>query len=89
MDLAVGAKRVFVAMEHTTRDGRPRLVNECSLPVTALGVVQLIVTDLAVIEITSRGFLLREIAPGYEPTDVIALTEATLTVASDLKEIRI
>ncbi len=87
MDLAVGAKRVFVAMEHTTRDGRPRLVSECSLPVTAVGVVQLVVTDLAVIEITGNGFLLREIAPGYEPSDVAELTQGAMTVASDLKEI--
>ena len=86
MDLAVGAKRVFIAMEHTTRDGRPRLVNRCTLPVTAVGVVKLVVTNLGLFEVTPVGFLLKEIAPGYTPEEVQAATEARLTISDDLKE---
>ena len=87
MDLAVGAKRVFVAMQHTTRDGQPRLLKQCTLPVTAVGVVTLLATDLGLFEITEDGVLMREIAPGYEPQEVQALTGARLTVAKDLKEL--
>ena len=86
MDLAVGAKRVFIAQEHTTRDGRPRLLKRCALPVTAVGVVKLVVTNLGLFEVTERGFLLKEIAPGYTTEDVQAVTEAKLTIADDLKE---
>ncbi len=86
MDLAVGAKRVFIAMEHTTRDGQPRLLKRCSLPVTAVGVVKLVVTTLGLFEVASEGFVLREIAPGYTPEEVQAVTEATLVVPEDLKE---
>jgi 3-oxoacid CoA-transferase B subunit len=89
MDLAVGAKRVFVAMQHTTRDGQPRLLKQCTLPVTAVGVVTLLATDLGLFEITEDGVLMREIAPGYEPQEVQALTGARLTVAKDLKELGI
>ena len=88
MDLAVGAKRVFIAMEHTTRDGAPRLLQRCTLPLTAAGVVRLVVTDLGLFEVTPEGFVLREIAPGYMPDEVQALTEAKLIVASDLKEVQ-
>ena len=88
MDLAVGAGSVFIAMEHTTRDGRPRLVKSCSLPVTARGVVKLVVTNLGLFEVTPAGFLLREIAPGYTPEEVQAVTEARLVVPGDLKELR-
>jgi 3-oxoacid CoA-transferase B subunit len=85
MDLAVGAQRVFIIMEHTTRDGAPRLVTECDMPVTALGVVKLVATNLGLFEITGGGFLMREIAPGYTPDQVRALTGAPITVASDLR----
>ena len=86
MDLAVGAKRVFIALEHTTRDGQPRLLKRCTLPVTAVGVVKLVATNLGLFEITPQGFLLREIAPGYTPEEVQAVTEAKLIIADDLKE---
>ena len=86
MDLAVGAKRVFIGMEHTTREGHPRLLKRCNLPVTAVGVVNLVVTNLGLFEVTAEGFLLKEIAPGYTPEEVQAVTEARLIVPDDLKE---
>lgn len=89
MDLAVGAKRLFIAMEHTTREGQPRLVKQCSLPVTAVGVVKLVVTSLGLFEVTPEGFLLKEIAPGYTPEEVQALTEARLIVPDDPPEFRL
>ena len=86
MDLAVGAKRVYIAMEHTTRDGRPRLRSRCALPLTAVGVVKLVATTLGLFEVTPQGFLLTEIAPGYTPEEVQAVTEAKLLIADDLRE---
>ena len=86
MDLAVGAKNVFLLLEHTTRDGRPRLVERCSLPVTAVGVVSLVATDLGLFEVTEQGFLMREIAPGFTPEEVQAITAARLTLAPNLRE---
>ena len=84
MDLAVGAKRVFIAMEHTTKGGAPRLLKRCTLPVTAVGVVKLVVTNLGLFEVTPRGFLLKEIAPGFTSEEVQAATEAELIVPDDL-----
>ena len=89
MDLAVGAKRVFIAMEHTTRDGNARLVERCSLPVTAVGVVSLVATNLGLFEVTPKGFLLREIAPGYSAAEVQAVTGAGLIISDDLKEFQV
>ena len=86
MDLAVGAKRVWIALEYTTRDGQPRLLHRCNLPVTAVGVVQRVVTDLGLFDLTPDGFLMREIAPGFTPEEVQELTEAKLTISPDLKE---
>lgn len=86
MDLAVGARRVFIVMEHTTRDGRPRLVDRCTLPVTAVRAVTRVVTNLGLIEVTPEGFLLCEIAPGYTPAEVQDVTGAKLAIADDLKE---
>ena len=86
MDLAVGAKRVWLALEHTTRDGQPRLLKRCKLPVTAVNVVSRVVTDLGLFDITPEGFLLREIAPGFTPEEVQELTEAQLIISPDLKE---
>lgn len=88
MDLAVGAKRVFIAMEHTTRDSRPRLLKGCTLPLTGAGVVKLVATNLGLFEVTPEGFLLREIAPGYTPTEIQAVTEARLNISKDLTEFR-
>jgi len=84
MDLAVSAKNVYVIMDHTTRDEQARLVQRCSLPLTAVGVVKLIATNLGLVEVTQSGFVLKEIAPGYEPAEVQALTGAQLTIAPNL-----
>ena len=84
--MAVGAKRVFIAMEHTTRDGQPRLVKHCNLPVTAVGVVKLVATNLGLFEVIPEGFLMKEIAPGYTPEDVQGVTEARLLIPDDLRE---
>ena len=89
MDLAVGAKRVFIAMEHTTRDGKPRLRKRCAVPITALSVVNLVCTNLGLFEIVDEAFVLREIAPGYTPDDIRAVTEGRLIVPDGLREFRI
>jgi len=89
MDLAVGAKKLIVAMNHITKNGEPRIVKKCSYPVTALGCVKLIVTDIAVIEVTDRGLVLKEVAPGWTPEEVQRLTEPTLTVDPDCHEIEL
>ena len=84
MDLAVGAKRVFIAMEHATRDGKPRLVRECSLPVTAKGVVKLVITNLGLFEPAGDTMILREIAAGVTREQVAAQTGAKLTIPDPL-----
>ncbi len=86
MDLAVGAKRVFIAMEHTTREGDPRLLHRCNLPMTAVGVVTLVVTTLGLFQVSPQGFVLKEIAPGYTTEDVQAQTDASLIIPDDLVE---
>jgi 3-oxoacid CoA-transferase len=89
MDLAVGAKKVIITMEHTTKDGKPKIVRECSYPLTARGCVNLIVTDLAVIEVTPEGLMLKEVAPGWTAEEVQTLTEPELAIAPDIKEIEL
>jgi 3-oxoacid CoA-transferase subunit B len=89
MDLAWGAKRVIVLMTHTTKDGRPKIVNKLTLPLTSKECVDLIVTDLSVIEVTNQGLLLREIAPCWTAEEVQALTEPRLILSKDLKEIEL
>jgi 3-oxoacid CoA-transferase subunit B len=84
MDLVAGAKRVIIAMEHTTREGGPKIVDRCTLPFTGLKVVNLIVTEMAVIEVTPSGLVLREIAADTTVEQVKAATGAALTVASTL-----
>jgi len=88
MDLAACAKRVFIAMEHTTREGGAKLLNKCTLPITAPGVVKMLVTDLGLFEITPQGFMLVEYAPGWTPEEIQGLTEAKLIISDDLKEFR-
>jgi 3-oxoacid CoA-transferase subunit B len=87
MDLVSGPSRVIILMEHTTKDNKPRIVRECSYPLTALRCVSLIITDLAVIEVTPHGLVLREVAAGWTPAEVQALTEPTLATSPELKEI--
>jgi len=86
MDLAAGSKDVIIAMEHTDRANNPKIVEECTFPITRRGCVSLIVTDLAVIECTSDGLVLKEVAPGWTAEEVQSLTGAKLTLAPDLKE---
>jgi 3-oxoacid CoA-transferase B subunit len=80
MDLANGAKKVIIAMEHTTKDGAPKILHKCRLPLTAVGVVDFVVTELGVMEVTSEGIVLRELAPGITPEEIQSKTEATLII---------
>ena len=89
MDLAVGAQRVFIVMEHTTRDGQPRLRKRCLLPLTAAGAVDLVVTNLGVFDVTETGFVLREVAPGYTPEEIQAVSEAKLRIPDDITEFQV
>ncbi len=89
MDLAAGAGRVIVTMLHTTREGGPRIVKDLTFPLTARRCVSLIVTDLAVIEVTAAGLVLKEVAPGWTFREIQDLTEARLKLAADLKEIEL
>ena len=90
MDLAVGSKKVIIMMQHTTKDGKPKIVKRCTYPITAKEAVDLIVTDLAVIEVKpGKGLWLKEVAPGWTAEEVQALTEAKLIIAKDVKEIEL
>ena len=80
MDLVAGAKRVIVAMEHTTKEGAPRILLECTLPLTGLSVVHTIITDLAYITVTTEGLRLDELMPGVSVEQVIAATEPELLI---------
>jgi 3-oxoacid CoA-transferase subunit B len=88
MDLAVGASKVIVAMTHITNSGGYKIVTKCSYPLTAIRVVKLIVTDLAVIEVTEKGLLLRETAPGLTAENIQSVTEPRLIISPDLKEVQ-
>jgi 3-oxoacid CoA-transferase subunit B len=85
MDLVAGARRVIVAMEHTTREGQPKILKKCSLPLTGKKVVNTIVTEMAYIQVTPSGLLLEEIAPGLTPQDVQRATEPALILSPTLK----
>ncbi len=88
MDLAACAKRVFIALEHVTREGEPRLLTRCKLPITAPGVVKMVATDVGLLEVTPEGFKLLEYAPGWSPEDIQELTEAKLIIPDNLREFR-
>jgi acetate CoA/acetoacetate CoA-transferase beta subunit len=85
MDLTVGAKEVIIATTHTTKKGGAKILKECNLPLTAAGEVNLIITELAVIEVTKKGLLLKEIAEGVELEEVREKTEAELIIDGELK----
>ena len=89
MDLAFNCKRVIGATEHTTKDGKPKIVKTCSVPLTAPQCVDIVVTDISVIQFSPGGATLLEVAPGWTPEDVQELTEAKLFVSKDLKEIEL
>ena len=86
MDLAVGAKNVFIAMEHINNNGELKILNRCSYPITAKGVVKKIFTNLAVIDISSEGLVLKEYVKGHTPEDIQSITEPKLIIAPDCKE---
>jgi len=89
MDLAASARRVYVAMTHTEKGNRPKIVRECKLALTAKRCVHRIFTDLAVIDVTEKGLVLEEKAPGWSVEEIQALTEPKLIVAKDLKDIEL
>jgi len=89
MDMPVGIKKVIVAMEHTTRHGQIKIVKKCTLPLTCPSCVDLIITDLAAIEVAEKGLILKEFAPGWSPEEIQSLTEPTLILADDLKEMEL
>ena len=89
MDLAMGAGRIIVAMEHTDRNGNSKLVKQCTYPLTGAACVSLIVTDIAVMEVSSEGLVLAEVAPGWNAEDVQNETEPRLTVSPDLTDMRL
>jgi 3-oxoacid CoA-transferase B subunit len=89
MDLAFCAKRIIGATEHTTKDNKPKIVRQCSIPLTAPHCMDMIVTDIAVIKFTPQGPILKEVAPGWTASEVQDLTEAKLIVADALKEIEL
>ncbi len=89
MDLVAGSRRVIVMMEHTNKEGAPKILPECSLPLTGVQCVHMIISDLAVIDVQNGGLVLRERAPGVTPEEIAKLTAAKLTWTGDVPEIRV
>ncbi|MFQ5933095.1 MAG: 3-oxoacid CoA-transferase subunit B [Dehalococcoidia bacterium] len=89
MDILAGAKRLIAAMEHTDKQGNPKIVKECTLPLTGRRCVDTIVTDIAVIRVTAQGLELLEYAPGFASEDIQAVTEPPLILSPDLKEMEL
>ena len=87
MDLVAGVKRVVVVMEHTNKHGDPKILRECTLPLTGKGCVNMIISDLAVFEFTEAGLVLLELAPGVSEQEVREKTEATFVTSADLREV--
>jgi 3-oxoacid CoA-transferase subunit B len=85
MDLVAGARRVVIAMEHTTKDGAPKILKKCTLPLTGVRVVDTIVTDMAYLRVTPKGIVLEEVAPGLTAEDVQKATEPKLAVSPQLR----
>jgi 3-oxoacid CoA-transferase subunit B len=85
MDLVAAAKRVIVTMEHTTKEGKPKILNKCTLPLTGTRVVDTIITELACIGVTPGGLVLQEVAAGMSPADVQKVTEPELKISPQLK----
>ena len=84
-----GAKRLIVLMEHASKDGMPKILNSCALPLTGKKVVHAIITDMATIEITAEGLVLKELADGVSPQEVQALTEPNLIVQGDIQRMSV
>ncbi len=89
MDLVAGAKRVIVAMQHTGKSGDPKLLKKCTLPLTGINCINRIVSDLAVIDVTKEGFVLKELAPGVSAGEVKEKTGANLIIGNDIPEMKI
>ncbi|WP_019121302.1 CoA transferase subunit B [Brevibacillus massiliensis] len=87
MDLVHGAKKIVVIMEHVNKHGEPKILNQCALPLTGKKVVNRIITDRAVLDVTPEGLLLVEVAPGYTPEDIQSCTQPPLRVSDQLKTI--
>ena len=89
MDLVAGARRVIIAMEHTTREGEPKILKKCTLPLTGVRVVNTVITEMAVIRVTPEGLLLEETAPGVTAEEVQRATEPTLIISQNLKTMEV